>query len=77
MSLTHVEFHNIAACAIKGGKSWRNTKWIGDDADSLILTDGLKSRKLNIADGSITKHIPLIDRLINESKAVTVTGCGE
>lgn len=67
MSLTHVELTNSGACAIRGKLTWPSVVWFGRDAESFLLVSERKSRLLDTGDGSISRHIPLVDRLISES----------
>lgn len=77
MAHTQLELENVQSCNIKGSRSWPFVAWLLDGTNNLLLNDGHKSKRLDTKDGSITKHSPLVDRLISECQSVIQSPEGE
>ena len=75
--MTHVELSSLSSCSIRGKLTWSSVVWFGRDAEKFLLTNNNKCKLLNIEDGSIIKHNPLIERFIQESLIVTPSKDGE
>lgn len=72
-----IELNNITSCTIKGKHKGSSIGWLGSVSPELVLTSKFKSMKVDVNDGSVTKHHPLIDRLVGESRLVLLSKNGK
>lgn len=70
----HVDIRITGSCSVKGRNSWCSAGLIGANNDQIALLGRRKSMRLNIKDGSISKHHPLVDRLVSDSLSVWFSG---